>query len=345
MEVRANADSRTDATVARDFGAKGIGLARTEHMFFEADQIIPMREMIMAETVEARRDALRKILPIQRQDMEDLFEVMDGYHVTIRLLDPPLHEFIPKERDSQEEIARVLGLPLDQIRTKVRQLQETNPMLGHRGCRLGISFPEVTEVQARAIIEAAINIRKKGLKVLPEIMVPLVGKVEEFVQQEKIVRKTAEQVFEEMGEKIEYKVGTMIEIPRAAVTADDIAERAEFFSFGTNDLTQLTLGFSRDDIGSFLPLYLKERIINYDPFERIDEEGVGYLVELAVKKAREKDPFFPLGICGEHGGDPESVEFFNKIGLDYVSCSPFRVPVARIAAAQASIRQSVKVSP
>lgn len=343
MDVRANADSRMDARVARDFGAKGIGLARTEHMLFEADQIIPMREMIMAETTKARRDALRKILPIQRKDMEDLFEVMDGYHVTIRLLDPPLHEFIPKEKENQEEIAKALGLPVDQIRTKVRQLQEINPMLGHRGCRLGISFPEVTEVQARAIIEAAISIKRKGLKVLPEIMVPLVGKVGEFVNQEKIVRQTAEQVFAEQGERIEYKVGTMIEVPRAAVTADEIAEKAEFFSFGTNDLTQLTLGFSRDDVGSFLPLYLKERIISYDPFKRIDEEGVGYLVALAVKKARAKDPDFPLGICGEHGGNPESIQFFENVGLDYVSCSPFRVPVARIAAAQATIRQRVMV--
>jgi pyruvate,orthophosphate dikinase len=344
MEVRANADSRTDASVARDFGAKGIGLARTEHMFFEADQIIPMREMIMAETTKARRDALRKILPIQRKDMEDLFEVMNGYHVTIRLLDPPLHEFVPKEKESQQEIAKALGLPLNEIRSKVKQLQETNPMLGHRGCRLGISFPEVTEVQARAIIEAAISIKRKGLKVLPEIMVPLVGKIGEFVQQEKIVRQTAEQVFAEQGERVEYKVGTMIEVPRAAVTADEIASKAEFFSFGTNDLTQLTLGFSRDDVGSFLPLYLKEGIINYDPFERIDEEGVGQLVALAVKKAREQDPDFPLGVCGEHGGNPESIRFFNKIGLDYVSCSPFRVPVARIAAAQAAILQSVELT-
>ena len=338
LEVRANADTREDALTARNFGAKGIGLARTEHMFFEADQIIAMREMILSDTTEGRRNALAKILPIQRADMEGLFETMHDYNVTIRLLDPPLHEFLPHEIENQQEMADAMGITLEKVQEKVTSLVEANPMLGHRGCRLGITYPEITEVQTRAILEGALNVKKKGIHVFPEIMVPLIGRVKEFQQQEAIIRRTANKVFEEYGESIPYHVGTMIEVPRAALTADLIAKHAEFFSFGTNDLTQLTFGFSRDDIGSFLPIYLKEKIIEADPFKQIDENGVGRLVKLATEKGRGSRPNMPLGACGEHGGDPKSIDFFHRAGLNYVSCSPYRVPVARIAAAQANIR-------
>ena len=338
LEVRANADTSFDAGIARKFGAQGIGLARTEHMFFEADQIVPMREMILAETVKDRKKALAKILPIQRKTMEGLFETMHDFHVTIRLLDPPLHEFLPHEKDNQHEMAEIMGIPFEEVRNKVADLLEANPMLGHRGCRLGITYPEITEIQTRAILEAALHVRKRGIAVTPEIMIPLIGRAREFEQQESIIRATAEQVFEAYGERIDFHIGTMIEVPRAALTADHIAEHAEFFSFGTNDLTQLTFGFSRDDIGSFLPTYMEKKILDADPFQRIDENGVGRLVKFAAERGRASRQDIPLGACGEHGGDPQSIDFFHRIGLSYVSCSPYRVPVARIAAAQANIR-------
>ncbi len=340
LEVRANADTKIDALMARNFGAKGIGLARTEHMFFEADQIIAMREMILADDETGRRKALVKILPIQRADFEDLFETMHDLPVTIRLLDPPLHEFLPHERENQHEMAITMGVSEEEIREKVEALAESNPMLGHRGCRLGITYPEITEIQTEAILEAALNVKKRGIHVIPEIMVPLIGRSREFQQQETIIRKTAERVFAAYNERITYHVGTMIEVPRAALTADLIAESAEFFSFGTNDLTQLTFGFSRDDIGKFLPIYLKEKIIDADPFKQIDENGVGRLVRFAAQKGRKARPDIPLGACGEHGGNPESIDFFHRAGLNYVSCSPYRVPIARVAAAQANIRNA-----
>lgn len=338
IKVRANADTKADATIAENFGAKGIGLARTEHMFFEDDQIIAMREMILADNEAGRKKALSKILPIQKADFVSLFETMHGLPVTIRLLDPPLHEFLPHEEDSQQEMAETMGVDIDVIKEKVESLTEANPMLGHRGCRLGITYPEITEMQTTAIMEAALEVRNRGIRVIPEIMVPLIGRSKEFKQQETIIRRTAEKVLDRHGERIRYHVGTMIEVPRAALTADLIAEYAEFFSFGTNDLTQLTFGFSRDDIGKFLPIYLKEKIIDADPFKQIDENGVGRLVRYAAKKGRETRKKLPLGACGEHGGNPESIDFFYRAGLDYVSCSPYRVPIARVAAAQATIR-------
>ena len=340
--VRANADTKLDAITARSFGAKGIGLARTEHMFFEDNQIVAMREMILADDLVHRKEALAKILPIQRKDFEELFEAMEGFHVTIRLLDPPLHEFLPHEEENQLEMAKSMSVSLSVIKEKVEALAESNPMLGHRGCRLGITFPEITEIQTQAIIEAALNVRDKGFKVIPEIMVPLIGRSKEFKQQEVIIRRIAEAVIKKRGGKLKYHVGTMIEVPRAALTADLIAESAEFFSFGTNDLTQLTFGFSRDDIGKFLPEYLKEGIIDADPFKQIDENGVGRLVKLAAKKGRNVRKKMPLGACGEHGGNPESIDFFHRTGLNYVSCSPYRVPIARVAAAQAKIRNKKK---
>lgn len=338
LKVRTNADSPEEAAIARNFGASGIGLCRTEHMFFEGDRILAIREMILADDEKGRRKALSKLLPIQRSDFEGIFESMHDLPVTVRLLDPPLHEFLPHTLESQKEMAEKMKVPLKEIQEKIESLDETNPMLGHRGCRLGITYPEITEMQTRAIIEAALNNKKRGIQVCAEIMVPLIGRSKEFIQQEQIIRAIAEQVFEERGDRIEYKVGTMIEIPRAALTADLIAENAEFFSFGTNDLTQMTFGFSRDDIGKFLPIYLKKGIMEFDPFKRIDEKGVGKLVEFAVRKGRSVRPNIKLGICGEHGGNPESIDFCHRIGLDYVSCSPYRVPIARLAAAQASIR-------
>ena len=338
MYVRTNADTPADAQTARDFGAKGIGLTRTEHMFFEGDRIWKMREMILAEDEEGRKEALAKLLPIQREDFYGILKAMDGFGVTIRLLDPPLHEFTPNDEASQKEMAEKLGVDVKVVAEKVESLHEFNPMLGHRGCRLGNTYPEITEMQARAIIEAACDLKKEGLDPKPEIMVPLIGTVKELKMQETIIRTVAEQVFEEKGIKVDYMVGTMIEIPRAALTANEVAEVAEFFSFGTNDLTQMTFGYSRDDAGKFLPIYIKKGLLEHDPFQALDQTGVGQLVEMGCQKGRATRPELKLGICGEHGGEPSSVEFCHRTGLDYVSCSPFRVPIARLAAAQANLR-------
>ena len=338
MYVRTNADSPADAKTAREFGAKGIGLCRTEHMFFEGDRIWAIREMILAEDLKGREDALAKLLPIQREDFTGILEAMDGFGVTIRLLDPPLHEFTPNDAESQKEMAEKLGVSVDVVKAKVESLHEFNPMLGHRGCRLGNTYPEITEMQARAIIEATCDLKAKGLNPKPEIMVPLIGTVQEYKMQEDIIRATAEKVFAERGTKVDYMVGTMIEIPRAALTANEVAEYAEFFSFGTNDLTQMTFGYSRDDAGKFLPIYIKKGLLKNDPFQQLDQVGVGQLVEMATQKGRDTNPNLKVGICGEHGGEPTSVEFCHRTGLDYVSCSPFRVPIARLAAAQANLR-------
>lgn len=339
LKVRANADSPRDAQQAFAFGAQGIGLCRTEHMFFEGDRIKAVREMILADDEDGRRKALGKLLPIQRGDFEGLFEVMDGHPVTVRLLDPPLHEFVPHFEKEQREMAEEMGVSFEKIKEKIESLAEVNPMLGHRGCRLGNTYPEITEMQSRAIIEAAMNVKKKGIPVHVEIMVPLVGNHKELKYQKAIIDATANEVFAERNDKIDYMVGTMIEVPRAAVTANEIAEVAEFFSFGTNDLTQMTLGFSRDDISKFLPEYLKKGILKQDPFEILDVKGVGQLVREAVFKGRGIRPELKCGICGEHGGEPSSVEFCHYAGLNYVSCSPFRVPIARLAAAHAALKQ------
>ncbi len=338
MDVRTNADTPNDAKVAREFGAKGIGLCRTEHMFFEGDRIKAVREMILAHNLEGRRKALAKLLPMQRGDFEGILEAMDGFGVTIRLLDPPLHEFTPNEPAAQEEMAKELGISADEVKAKVDSLHEFNPMLGHRGCRLGITYPEITEMQARAIIEAACNLKLKGKTPKPEIMIPLIGTVKEYKNQEQIIRRIAEEVFAEKKVKVDFLVGTMIEIPRAALTADLIAKEAEFFSFGTNDLTQMTFGYSRDDAGKFLPIYIENGILKNDPFQVLDQEGVGQLVDMGVKRGRSSRPDLKVGICGEHGGEPSSVEFCHRVGMNYVSCSPFRVPIARLAAAQAAVR-------
>ncbi|GFI38404.1 pyruvate, phosphate dikinase [Muribaculaceae bacterium] len=335
--VRTNADSPRDAKQARRFGAQGIGLCRTEHMFFEGDRIKSVREMILASDEEGRRTALAKLLPMQRGDFEGIFEAMDGYGVTVRLLDPPLHEFVPHQTATQKELAAEMGLTLEEVKAKVDSLEEFNPMLGHRGCRLGITYPEITEMQTRAIIEAALACKARGIKVLPEIMVPLVGSLKELQNQADVINTTAAKVFEEKGDSVIYKVGTMIEVPRAALTANEIAEVAEFFSFGTNDLTQMTFGFSRDDAPKFLKFYKEHGIIKVDPFEVLDQTGVGQLVEMGVKKGRATRPDLKVGICGEHGGEPSSVKFCANLGMNYVSCSPFRVPIARVAAAQAAI--------
>ncbi len=340
MVVRTNADTPHDAEVARKFGAVGIGLCRTEHMFFEGEKIRAMREMILSETVEGRRSALKKILPYQQTDFNGIFRAMAGCPVTVRLLDPPLHEFVPHEEKEQRELAEVMGVTYDYIRQRVNSLHEANPMLGHRGCRLGNTYPEITEMQTRAILGAALDLKKEGIEAIPEIMVPLTGILYEFANQERIIRETAAKLFEERGDSIDYKVGTMIEIPRAALTANRIATKAEFFSFGTNDLTQMTFGYSRDDIASFLPAYLDMKILKNDPFQILDQNGVGQLVEMATVKGRAVRPDLKCGICGEHGGEPSSVEFCHRIGLNYVSCSPFRVPIARLAAAQAAIKES-----
>ena len=340
MSVRTNADTPEDAKRAREFGAKGIGLTRTEHMFFEGARIKAMREMILSSTTAGRKKALEKLLPYQRADFEGILEAMAGYGVTIRLLDPPLHEFVPHQQEMQKVLAEEMGISIDAVKQKVNELEEFNPMLGHRGCRLGITYPEITEMQTRAIIEAALNLKAKGVDARPEIMVPLVGTVAELKNQADVIRATAEQVFAEKGDRIEYQIGTMIEIPRAALTADHIAKEAEFFSFGTNDLTQMTLGFSRDDAGKFLPDYLKKGIFKVDPFTAIDQNGVGKLVEMGVEKGRQTKPNLKVGICGEHGGEPSSVEFCHRAGLNYVSCSPFRVPIARLAAAQAAVKNA-----
>jgi len=339
MKVRTNADTPKDAAIARNFGAKGIGLCRTEHMFFEGERIKAMREMILSSDVKGRKLALAKLLPYQRSDFEGIFEAMAGYGVTVRLLDPPLHEFVPHQQATQKELASEMGISIEQIRQKVSELEEFNPMLGHRGCRLGITYPEITEMQARAIIEAAMNLKAKGVDARPEIMVPLIGTVAEFSNQAAIINSTAEKVFAERGDRIGYLVGTMIEVPRAALTAEGIAKEAQFFSFGTNDLTQMTMGFSRDDAGKFLPAYLEKGILKQDPFQVLDRHGVGQLVQMAVTKGRSTRPDIKLGICGEHGGEPSSIEFCDMVGLDYVSCSPFRVPIARLAAAQANLRK------
>ncbi len=338
MYVRTNADTPADAKAARDFGAKGIGLCRTEHMFFEGERIWAIREMILAEDEAGRKKALAKLLPIQREDFYGILKAMDGYGVTIRLLDPPLHEFTPNDDETQKEMAEKLGVSVKVVKEKVESLHEVNPMLGHRGCRLGNTYPEISEMQARAIIEAACDLKKEGFDPKPEIMVPLIGTKKEYLMQEQIIRETAEKVIKEKGVKVEYLVGTMIEIPRAALTANEIAESAEFFSFGTNDLTQMTFGYSRDDVSKFLPIYIAKGLLKHDPFQVLDQEGVGQLVEMAVSKGRAQNPKLKVGICGEHGGEPSSVEFCHRTGMDYVSCSPFRVPIARLAAAQANVR-------
>ena len=340
MTVRTNADTPHDATVARSFGAQGIGLCRTEHMFFEGERIKAMREMILASTLEGREKALAKLLPYQREDFEGIFEAMEGFGVTVRLLDPPLHEFVPHQQATQKELAIEMGVSIDVIRNKIADLEEFNPMLGHRGCRLGITYPEITAMQARAIIEAALNLKAKGIDARPEIMVPLVGTVAELKNQADIIRSTAETVFKEKGDRIDFLLGTMIEIPRAALTADHIAAEADFFSFGTNDLTQMTLGYSRDDAGKFLPVYLDKGILKQDPFQVLDQNGVGLLVKMAFERGRSVKPKLKVGICGEHGGEPSSVEFCDGVGLDYVSCSPYRVPIARVAAAQANLKKA-----
>jgi len=340
LKVRTNADTPKDAQVARRFGAEGIGLCRTEHMFFDADRIPAMREMILAHNVEERERALEKLLPMQRGDFEALFREMKGYPVTIRLLDPPLHEFLPQEDEDIIELAKEMGRTYEELKTRVADLHEFNPMMGHRGCRLAVTYPEIARMQTRAIIEAAINLRKEGMEIVPEIMIPLVGEVKELKYVKDVVVKTAEEVMNEAGVKISYKVGTMIEIPRAALTADEIAQEAEFFSFGTNDLTQMTFGFSRDDAGKFLEEYYNKKIYESDPFARLDQKGVGKLIEMSVKLGKQTRPDIKLGICGEHGGDPSSVQFCHKTGLDYVSCSPYRVPIARLAAAQAAVDKS-----
>ncbi|MCL2597426.1 MAG: pyruvate, phosphate dikinase [Paludibacter sp.] len=337
MYVRTNADTPHDALVARKFGAKGIGLCRTEHMFFEGEKIKAMREMILATDTDGRRKALDKILPYQQKDFEGIFEAMHDLPVTVRLLDPPLHEFLPNDDKGQQEMAQSMGLPFETIKQRVISLHEQNPMLGHRGARLGNTYPEITEMQTRAILGAALNLKKRGINAIPEIMVPLTGILYEYLAQDKIIRDTAKLLFDEVGDSIDFKVGTMIEIPRAALTANRIASAAEFFSFGTNDLTQMTFGYSRDDIASFLPIYLEKKILKSDPFQILDRNGVGQLITMAVEKGRSVRPDLKCGICGEHGGEPSSVEFCHITGLDYVSCSPFRVPIARVAAAQAAI--------
>lgn len=338
LQVRANADTPHDATTARNFGAEGIGLCRTEHMFFEDDKIVAMREMILAEDENGRRKALNKLLPMQQKDFEGIFTAMQNLPVTVRLLDPPLHEFLPHDAKGQEEMARVMNIPVEKIRDKVESLHEANPMLGHRGCRLANTYPEITEMQTRALFTAALNLKKKGIQTIPEIMVPLTGILYEMKFQEEVIRRTAEKVFSELHDRIDYKLGSMIEVPRAALTADRIAVSAEFFSFGTNDLTQLTYGYSRDDIGKFLPIYLEKGILKFDPFQTLDQKGVGQLIAMATIKGRSIKPNLKVGICGEHGGDPASVAFCHHVGLNYVSCSPFRVPIARLAAAQAAIK-------
>jgi len=340
LRVRTNADTPQDARRARAFGAEGIGLCRTEHMFFEGDRITAMREMIVAADEAGRRRALAKLLPMQRADFEGIFEAMDGFPVTIRLLDPPLHEFLPHTRQEMTAVARALGIPLARLRRQVESLVEANPMLGHRGCRLGITYPEVTEMQARAIFLAACRVAARGKKGVVEVMVPLVAHVEELRRQAQIVRRVAQEVFLEEGRAVPYLVGTMIEVPRAALTSDEIAREADFFSFGTNDLTQMTFGLSRDDAGRFLPFYVEAGILADDPFQVLDQQGVGKLVEQSVRLGRGTRPDLKVGICGEHGGEPASVKFCHRVGMNYVSCSPFRVPIARLAAAQAALEEA-----
>ena len=342
MKVRTNADTPADAKKARELGAEGIGLCRTEHMFFEADRIAAFREMICSDTVEGREAALAKIEPMQQGDFEALYEALEGCPVTIRFLDPPLHEFVPTEEADIEALAKAQGKTVEDIKNIIASLHEFNPMMGHRGCRLAVTYPEIAKMQTRAVIKAAINVQKKHADwtVKPEIMIPLVGDVKELKHVKDIVKTTADAVIAEAGAKLEYEIGTMIEIPRAALTADEIAANADFFCFGTNDLTQMTYGFSRDDAGKFLGAYYDAKIFESDPFAKLDQAGVGKLMEMAIKLGKPVNAKLHCGICGEHGGDPSSVEFCNKIGLDYVSCSPFRVPIARLAAAQAAISQA-----
>ncbi|MBQ6724880.1 MAG: pyruvate, phosphate dikinase [Paludibacteraceae bacterium] len=337
LQVRTNADTPHDAAVARAFGAKGIGLTRTEHMFFDDQKIIAMREMILAKDSEGREKALAKLLPYQKADFKGILDAMDGLPVNIRLLDPPLHEFVPHDLKGQEQMAKEMGVSVEEIQTRVAQLAENNPMLGHRGCRLGITFPEITAMQTRAILGAACELKKEGKNPMPEIMVPLIGILYELKQQKEIIQTVAKEVFAEYGVEVEFEIGTMIEIPRAALTADRIATEAQYFSFGTNDLTQMTFGYSRDDIASFLPAYLEKKILKVDPFQVLDQNGVGQLIKMAVEKGRAVRPGLRTGICGEHGGEPSSVKFCARVGMNYASCSPFRVPIARLAAAQAAV--------
>ena len=339
MQVRTNADTPHDAQVARAFGAKGIGLTRTEHMFFEDKKIVAMREMILAQNSEGREKALNKLLPYQKADFKGILEAMDGLPVNIRLLDPPLHEFVPHDQAGQQIMAKEMGVSVEEIRKRVNSLAENNPMLGHRGCRLGITFPEITAMQTRAILSAACELKKEGKNPMPEIMVPLIGILYELKQQKEIIQRVAKEVFEEYGVEVEFEIGTMIEIPRAALTADRIATEAQYFSFGTNDLTQMTFGYSRDDIASFLPAYLEKKILKVDPFQVLDQNGVGQLIQMAVEKGRSVRPGLRCGICGEHGGEPSSVKFCSRVGMNYASCSPFRVPIARLAAAQAAVEE------
>lgn len=339
LKVRTNADTPRDAAQALEFGAVGIGLCRTEHMFFDADKIKAMREMILANNVEDRVKALDKILPYQREDFYGIFKTMNGLPVTVRLLDPPLHEFVPHDEKSQREMAETMGIELSSLQERIKKLEEHNPMLGHRGCRLGNTYPEITRMQTKAILGACCQLVKEGVPCQPEIMVPLVGILYEFKEQENVIRATAEEVFAEEGIRVDFKVGTMIEVPRAALTADRIASSAEFFSFGTNDLTQMTFGYSRDDIASFLPEYIEKKILKVDPYQVLDQKGVGQLISIAAERGRAVRPDLKVGICGEHGGEPSSVKFCHRIGLNYVSCSPFRVPLARVAAAQAAIEE------
>ena len=345
MGVRTNADTPDDAEKAIAFGAEGIGLCRTEHMFFEGDRILAVREMILASTERDRRAALAKLLPFQKEDFRGIFTAMAGKPVTIRLLDPPLHEFLPHEAEGQQEMADRMGVSVERIKAKVAELDEFNPMLGHRGCRLGITYPEITEMQARAILEAAVELAAEDVEVLPEIMVPLIGTLEEFANQKKVIQQTAERVFEEKGSSVDFLIGTMIEIPRAALLADEIAVETDFFSFGTNDLTQMTFGYSRDDTATFLPVYVERKILPRDPFQVLDQRGVGQLVRMGTERGRATRPDLKVGICGEHGGEPLSVAFCYEVGLDYVSCSPFRVPIARLAAAQAHLQAEKEKEP
>lgn len=341
LQVRTNADTPHDARIARAFGAKGIGLTRTEHMFFEDKKIVAMREMILADSVEGREKALAKLLPYQEADFKGILEAMDGCPVNIRLLDPPLHEFVPHDLKGQQVMAEEMGVSVEEIQKRVASLAENNPMLGHRGCRLGITFPEITAMQTRAILTAACELKKEGKDPRPEIMVPLIGILYEFKQQKDVILKTAKEVFDKEGIEVKFEIGTMIEVPRAALTADKIASEAEYFSFGTNDLTQMTFGYSRDDIASFLPVYLEKKILSVDPFQVLDQNGVGQLIKMAVEKGRAVRPGMRTGICGEHGGEPSSVKFCAKVGMNYASCSPFRVPIARLAAAQAAIEDTL----
>ena len=339
LGVRTNADTPHDAQVARDFGAIGIGLCRTEHMFFEGEKIKAMREMILAETAKERQVALDKLLPFQKADFVGIFKAMEGLHVTVRLLDPPLHEFVPHDAKGQQMLAEAMGKTVEAVQRRVKSLEEFNPMLGHRGCRLGNTYPEITKMQTTAILGAALELKKEGKVIYPEIMVPLVGIINEFEEQKNAIIEAANALFAAEGDSVEYTIGTMIEIPRAALTADQLAEQAQFFSFGTNDLTQMTFGYSRDDVNSFLPIYLRKKILKNDPFQVLDQTGVGQLVEMATKKGRSVNADLKCGICGEHGGEPESVKFCHRVGLNYVSCSPFRVPIARLAAAQAAVEE------